>query len=85
MPDAAKSHLKIRKTMLEDWMTEPGVRLEAIEGELAAHNDPGGQELAIEREGDEVLEATGTAGLSEIARIRFARIRFALSRIADGS
>ena len=80
MPDVAKTHLKIRKTMLERRLSELGVRLEAIEGELAAHNDPDWEELAIEREGDEVLEATGSAGLTEISRIRFA-----LGRIADGS
>jgi RNA polymerase-binding transcription factor DksA len=69
-----------RKALLEDRLVELGERLEAIGDELLTHQESDWEELAVEREGDEVLEATGNAGLAEIARIRSA-----LARIADGS
>lgn len=55
-------------------------RLHAIEAELDAPRASDWEELAIEREGDEVLESLGQAGEIEIARIRAA-----LSRIRDGT
>jgi RNA polymerase-binding transcription factor DksA len=76
----ARRNLDHYKALLEGRMEELGVRLEAIDDELASHNSADWEELAVEREGDEVLEATGSAGLAEIAQIRMA-----LSRIADGS
>ncbi|MES2539088.1 MAG: TraR/DksA family transcriptional regulator [Pseudomonadota bacterium] len=69
-----------RKTALEQRLIELGVRLEAIEDELDSHQNRDWEELATEREGDEVLEATGNAGKAEIIQIRAA-----LGRIADGS
>lgn len=69
-----------RRQALEQRLVELGVRLEAIEDELDSHQNPDWEELATEREGDEVLEATGNAGLAEITRIRAA-----LRRIEDGS
>ena len=69
-----------RKATLEKRLVELGVRLEAIEEELDSHQNRDWEELATEREGDEVLEATGNAGLAEITQIRAA-----LRRIADGS
>lgn len=80
MIQATKHSIEARKAMLESRLNELGARLEAIDDELLAHHDPDWEELAVEREGDEVLEATGNAGLSEIAQIRSA-----LGRIADGS
>jgi RNA polymerase-binding transcription factor DksA len=80
MTTVTKVPLATRKAMLEGRLIELGARLEAIDGELSAHHDPDWEELAVEREGDEVLEATGNVGLAEIARIRSA-----LARIADGS
>ena len=68
------------RAVLEGRLKELGVRLEAIDDELASHHSPDWEELAVEREGDEVLEATGSAGLVEIAQIRLA-----LARIADGT
>jgi RNA polymerase-binding transcription factor DksA len=68
------------KAVLEGRLQELGARLEAIDDELASHHSRDWEELAVEREGDEVLEATGSAGLAEIAQIRGA-----LARIADGS
>lgn len=75
-----KTALETRQAMLEGRLLELGARLEAIEEELDSHHNPDWEDLATEREGDEVLEATGRAGASEIALIRAA-----LRRIAQGS
>ena len=75
-----KTPIAFRKVALELRLAELGVRLEAIEDELDSHLNPDWEELATEREGDEVLEATGNAGLTEITQIRAA-----LRRIEDGS
>lgn len=80
MTAAPKASLMSRKAALERRLVELGERLEAIDDELLSHQDPDWEELAVAREGDEVLEATGSAGLTEIAMIRSA-----LARIADGS
>ncbi len=72
--------LAARKAALEKRLTELGARLEAIEEELDSHQNRDWEDLATEREVDEVLEATGNAGKTEITRIRAA-----LRRIADGS
>lgn len=69
-----------RKAQLLNRLTELGSRLEAIEDELDSHQNRDWEELATEREGDEVLEATGNAGKAEITQIRAA-----LKRIDDGS
>jgi RNA polymerase-binding transcription factor DksA len=78
MQAQAKTPLAERKAILEKRQAELGARLEAIEVELDSHHDPDWEELAVQREGDEVLEATGTAGQVEIAQIQAA-----LQRIAD--
>lgn len=80
MQAQAKTAISVRKAALEQRLTELGARMEAIEEELDSHHNPDWEDLATEREGDEVLEATGQAGLVEITRIRAA-----LKRIADGS
>ncbi|AZL57467.1 TraR/DksA family transcriptional regulator [Tabrizicola piscis] len=72
--------LATRRAMLEGRLIELGARLELIEEELDSHHNPDWEELATEREADEVLEATAKAGLTEIPQIRAA-----LRRIADGS
>ena len=69
-----------RKAQLTRRLKELGARLEAIEEELDSHQNRDWEELATEREGDEVLEATGNAGLAEITQIRAA-----LARIEDGT
>lgn len=69
-----------RKNALNNRLAELGVRLQSIETELDSHHNPDWEELATEREGDEVLEATGRAGQEEIALIRAA-----LQRIKDGT
>jgi RNA polymerase-binding transcription factor DksA len=55
-------------------------RLHAIEAELDAPRSNDWEELAVERESDEVLESLGHSGEMEIARIRAA-----LDRIRAGS
>ncbi|MES2336035.1 TraR/DksA family transcriptional regulator [Tabrizicola sp.] len=75
-----KTPISVRRQALEQRLAELGVRLEAIEEELDSHQNPDWEDLAAEREGDEVLEATGNAGLAEIPQIRAA-----LSRIEQGS
>lgn len=80
MQDMGKTPLATRRAMLEGRLIELGARLEAIECELESHHTPDWEDLATEREGDEVLEATGNAGLNEIGQIRAA-----LRRIADGT
>ena len=69
-----------RKAQLLIRLGELGVRLAAIEEELDSHQNRDWEDLATEREGDEVLEATGNAGKAEITQIRAA-----LKRIEDGS
>lgn len=75
-----KTPLAVRKKALEFRLVELGERLGMIEQELDSHHDPDWEELAVQREGDEVLEATGRAGKAEIPLIRAA-----LRRIADGT
>ena len=80
MQATPKTPHSVRKAALEKRLVELGARLEAIEEELDSHHNPDWEDLATEREGDEVLEATGNAGLAEITQIRAA-----LRRIADGT
>lgn len=60
-----------RKALL-DRLAELDVRLHRIEAELDEPHSKDWDELAIEREGDEVLEQLGQSGQTEIARIRAA-------------
>jgi RNA polymerase-binding transcription factor DksA len=55
-------------------------RLSGVEAELDQPVDADSEERATEREGDEVLESLGNAGLLEIKMIQAA-----LGRIADGT
>ena len=64
---------------LTDRMAELQARLTEVEAELDQPADPDSEESAIEREGDEVLEGLGAAGLSEIRQIEAA-----LGRMASG-
>jgi RNA polymerase-binding transcription factor DksA len=74
-----KTPVAERKAAMEAHLADLKARLEAIEAELDSHDEQDWEELAIEREGDEVLEATGLSGLAEI-RI----IEAALARIGAG-
>ena len=67
-----------RKAVLLKRLSELDIRLHAIEAELDAPHSKDWEELAVEREGDEVLEQLGQSGQDEILRIRAA-----LQRIRD--
>ena len=69
-----------RETILKTRLGELERRLHGIEAELDLHASPDWEELATEREEDEVLEGMGQSGLREIEKIRAA-----LARIEDGS
>lgn len=68
---------KYRAALLKR-LSELDVRLHDIEAELDAHQSKDWEELAVERENDEVLEGLGRSGEAEILRIRAA-----LKRIRD--
>ncbi|MCE6952679.1 TraR/DksA family transcriptional regulator [Cereibacter sphaeroides] len=70
MTDIAK-----RKAQLEARLADLGSRLENIEAELDSHNSRDWEELATEREGEEVLESMGNSGQQEIRAITAALAR----------
>lgn len=67
------------KATMEARLADLRARLSAIEEELDSHTERDWEEAAIEREGDEVLEAAGVSGQNEIRMIEAA-----LKRIEDG-
>ncbi len=67
------------EALLRRRLSELEARLHEVEAELDEPPDPDFEDRATEREGDEVLESLGAAGLSEIAMINAA-----LERIARG-
>ena len=71
--------LEDRRKALLGRMGELGIRMDAIEDALDAPHSRDWEELATEREDDEVLEGLGAAGQAEVARIRAA-----LRRIEKG-
>lgn len=68
-----------RKSALLDRLAELQERLSIIDTELESHNSKDWEELAVERETDEVLEGMGISGQEEIKGIKAA-----LERIEDG-
>jgi RNA polymerase-binding transcription factor DksA len=68
-----------RRRQLQERLATLEERLHEIEDELDSHQSKDWEELAVEREGDEVLERLGVSGQAEIARIRAA-----LARIEEG-
>ncbi len=72
--------LRDRETGLRSRLGELEARLHGIEEELDSHQSKDWEDLATEREEDEVLEGMGQSGLAEIDVIRAA-----LARIEDGS
>ncbi|WP_460275871.1 TraR/DksA family transcriptional regulator [Celeribacter sp. ULVN23_4] len=68
-----------RKAQLLDRKAELTSRLEDIDAELDSHQSKDWEDLATERESDEVLEGMGASGKAEIAMINTA-----LERIEDG-
>lgn len=73
-----QSTQKYRKALLAR-LSELDSRLHQIESELDEPKSKDWEEMAVEREGDEVLEHLGQSGQEEIARIRAA-----LQRLRDG-
>lgn len=76
---AAQKSTAERRAALLARLADLNGRLAAIEQELDSHNDRDWSELAVERETDEVLEASGLSGQQEIRMIEAA-----LTRIDDG-
>lgn len=72
--------IETRKRQMEARLAELDARLVKIDAELDAQRSPTFAEAAIEREGGEVLEDLGAAGLQEIRMIGAA-----LKRIARGT
>lgn len=68
-----------RKAQLVVRLADLTARLTRIETELDSHHAPDWEELAVEREGDEVLETMGTSGQQEMRMIEAA-----LARIDSG-
>lgn len=73
------TQVESRKAALEARMADLQGRIGAIEAELDSHQSQDWEELATEREGDEVLEGMGLSAQAEIRAIRAA-----LGRIAAG-
>lgn len=71
--------LSARKATLEARLADLGGRLRGIEDELDSHKAQDWEDLATEREADEVLEGMGLSGQHEIRMIKAA-----LQRIATG-
>lgn len=69
-----------QKALLQHRLQSLTQRLSGISTELDGAHSQDWEELATEREGDEVLEGIGNAGLAEIRRIEAA-----LARIEAGS
>ncbi|WP_323771733.1 TraR/DksA C4-type zinc finger protein [Antarctobacter sp.] len=68
-----------QKRVLLQRLRALGVRLDEIEAALESPHSKDWDEMAIEREGEEVLERLGESGQAEIARIKAA-----LGRMAQG-
>jgi RNA polymerase-binding transcription factor DksA len=73
-------HVNQFETRLRNRVRDLNARLSGVEAELDQPADADFEERATEREGDEVLESLGNAGLLEIRMIQAA-----LGRIADGT
>ncbi|MFZ7094060.1 TraR/DksA family transcriptional regulator [Primorskyibacter sp. 2E233] len=72
------SHHKYKLALLRR-LKELGGRLDEIGAALVEEHSKDWEDMAVEREGEEVLEALGESGQAEIARIKAA-----LTRMADG-
>ncbi len=67
-----KRPLAERKAALQVRLAALNARLQTIEAELEAEPDRDWEEAAVEREDDEVLEATGLVGQRELRQIEAA-------------
>lgn len=68
------------RAALNKRLAELDGRLHELDAELDSHNSKDWEELATEREGDEVLEKMGSSGQAEIAQIKAA-----LARLDEGT
>jgi len=64
-----------RRKQLETRLADLDTRLHEIEDELDSHQSKDWEELATEREGDEVLEGLGVSGQAEMQQIKAALAR----------
>ena len=71
--------LPLRRAQLEKRLADLDERLHEIEDELESHNDRDWEEMALQREGDEVLEGMGLSGQAEMRQIKAA-----LQRMDEG-
>jgi RNA polymerase-binding transcription factor DksA len=67
--------LVTRRAQLDERLAFLLERLRELDAELDSHQSKDWEELATEREGDEVLERLGQSGQTEIAQIRAALAR----------
>lgn len=67
--------LATRRAQLDERLAFLVGRLRELDAELDSHQSKDWEELATEREGDEVLERLGQSGQTEIARIHAALAR----------
>ncbi len=72
--------VKERKSELEARLADLTARMRDIDAELDTHDAKDWEEMATEREGDEVLEDLGVSAQNEIRMIAAA-----MSRVEDGS
>ena len=79
MTSLSPKTLKARKDELLARLVALTERLQATEAELLSHDDKDWEELATQREGDEVLEGIGLGAQEEMRAIKAA-----LRRIEDG-
>ncbi|WP_417211330.1 TraR/DksA family transcriptional regulator [Antarctobacter sp.] len=69
----------VQKHVLLERLRALGLRLDGIEAALESPHSKDWDDMAVEREGEEVLERLGASGQAEIARIKAA-----LRRMAQG-
>lgn len=67
--------LATRRAQLDDRLAFLASRLRALDAELDSHQSKDWEDLATEREGDEVLEQLGQSGEAEMAQIKAALAR----------
>lgn len=79
MTTLPKAELDRRKAQLQNRLAELDRRLHGIETEFLSHDSKDWEDMATEREQDEVLNAMGDEGLAEIRMIDAA-----LERIETG-
>jgi len=75
--------LNDRPQALTNRLAELDTRLQKIEEELEGHDTRDWEDLATEREEDEVLERMGTRGQAEIAMIKAAQARIDAGEYGD--